>query len=98
MAFSATGKSREETPMGGPRDGASAELEILTISFIEHAPFYRMPSVAYFTRLAQFSKKHGVVCDGELKRWNKKAAGIPSDTGGQVSGAPLGGASHRLAT
>jgi hypothetical protein len=67
MTFEPSGKSREETPMEGPRDGASAELE--TQQSLSSNTSCRMPFVAYFVRLAQFSRTHGVVCDSELNGW-----------------------------
>jgi hypothetical protein len=63
MTLRPSGKSGEETPWGGPRDGASAELEIITIVFIRHTLFYRMWSVEYFAGLAEFLEIHGGVSD-----------------------------------
>jgi hypothetical protein len=57
MTFQPSGKSREETRTGGPRDGASAELEA-TSSFIKHASFYWKPSVAYFNETRTILKVH----------------------------------------
>jgi hypothetical protein len=40
--------------MGMARDGASAVLETSQSISSETPPFYRIQSIAYFTRLAQF--------------------------------------------
>ena len=54
MTLRPSGKSMEETPMGGPGDGASAEVEIS--QSLNDVLFYRIQPIAYFKRLVQFQK------------------------------------------
>ena len=65
MTSQSSSQSREETPLGGPGDGARAEFET-NKDFIEHAS---LPDAVrrVFHETRTILNEHGRVCDGELR-------------------------------